>query len=523
MPTSRVMSLRVLPALVGASLIAALSFAIAFSLATVGDVEPAPAFPQRALAGSLLTEISAPLATTGETLGRALAAERARHAAHTRTLELHRLRRSRTVRATVRRMWLAGAIDRARYESARSTLWRAGRIERRLGGTRAAELGASLAMARRLAARRLLTSSRLTLVLLTIQRNAEFWSTRPFPSAGERVQFGADPTVFRYEPGQGLHVHMLGTAGKVNGIARDCAHAPARCNIERLHAALSRLRSLASLRGGFLAWESLYHYGGGTPPWISAMTQGTAIQALARGARALHEHRWLDAARRALGAFEQPPPTGVAVSAPGGHSYAMYSFAPNLRILNGFLQAITGLHDLAVVSGSDRAQRLFARGDRAARAMLRSFDTGAWSLYLQGGRETDLNYHRLTAAFLRNLCRRTRAGVYCGEARRLGAYERQAPRIGVVRLRRLRTRRPVRIGFSLSKVSDVRIAMAGRAGAVVLRSGRMPRGGHALTWMPPRRGRYRLQIVATGLSGPRSVAVRDLLVHPKRPGRSGVH
>jgi hypothetical protein len=259
------------------------------------------------------------------------------------------------------------------------------------------------------------------------------------------------------------------------------------------------------------------------------MTQGTAIQALARGARALHEHRWLLTARRALGAFEQPPPVGVA--APGG-SYVMYSFAPDLRILNGFLQAITGLHDLAAVSHSARARRLFARGDRAARAMLASFDTGAWSLYLQGGHETDLNYHRLTAAFLRNLCRRTRAGAYCAEAHRLGVYERQPPRIGVDRLVRLRTRRAVRIAFSLSKVSDVRVAVAGRGGAVLLRSGRLPRGGHDLTWTPPARGRYRLQIVATGLSGPRGVAVRELVVRaPKvnscsrerrapRPGRT---
>ena len=122
-------------------------------------------------------------------------------------------------------MWLAGAIGRARYESARATLWRAQQTQRRLDGARAGELAAALRVAQRLAARRLLTSSRLSLVLLTVERNARFWSTRPFPAAGQRVQFGADPTVFRYEPGQGLHVHMLGTAGKVNGLARDCVGA----------------------------------------------------------------------------------------------------------------------------------------------------------------------------------------------------------------------------------------------------------------------------------------------------------
>lgn len=512
------MSLRLLPALAGAVCVAAAAFAVALALASLGRNEP-PAMRHAAPVALASASAAQALMEVADVVGAAtqqLAAQRARRVAHARTLELRRLSRSLTVRAALRRMWLAGAINRARYLHARGTLWRAERTLHRLRGARARELAAVLALPARLAQRRLLTSSRLSLVLLTVRRNAQFWAAAPFPVAGKRITFARDPVVFRYEGGQGLHVHMLGTAGKVNGLARDCAHRPTRCNRPRLRLALARLLQVSSRRGGFVAWESLYRYGGGTPPWISAMTQGTAIQALARGARALDEPALLQQARRALGAFEQPPPVGISVRAPGGRSYLMYSFAPRLRIINGFLQAITGVHDLATVSGSARARRIFGRGDRAARAMLASFDTGAWSLYHQGGRETNLEYHRLTAAFLRNLCRRTRARIYCGEARRLGIYERQPPRIGVVRLRGLRTRRPVRIAFALSKVSDVRVAMASRSGAVVLRRARLGRGAHDITWVPRRRGRYRLQIVATGLSGPRGVAVRDLVVHPRR-------
>jgi hypothetical protein len=493
--------------------VAALAFAVTYAFESVGR-QPAGAGPGAGvvvapLAAGLRATVAAPLVVTGDALAHAVARQRAQQAAHARTLELHRLRDSSSVRAALRRMWLAGTIDRAHYLHARAVLWRAGQTALRLRGARANELYAALAMPAALARRRLLTSSRLRLVLLTVERNARFWALRRFPAAGQRITFAADPIVFQYEPGQGLQVHMLSTAGRVNGIARDCLYAHARCDRARTERALSRLSAVSSRRGGFVAWESLYRFGSGTPPWISAMTQGTAIQALARGAAALHERRWLLAARRALGAFERRAPLGVSA---GRGSYLMYSFAPGVRILNGFLQSITGLHDLAVIAHSRRAARLFASGDRTARALLPSFDTGAWSLYLQGGHETDLNYHQLTAAFLRNLCRRTHAAAYCGEAQRLGIYERQPPRIDVVPLRALQTRQAVRIRFRLSKVSDVRVAVGGARGPVVLRQERMPRGGHALTWVPPRHGRYRLQIVATGLSGPRAVAVRNLLV-----------
>jgi hypothetical protein len=214
-----VVSLRTLPALAGAAVVAALSFVIATGLASLGHEQAAApattALPR--LADAALAPTAARLGAGGRELDRALAVGRAQRAAHARTLELRRLRRSHSVRAALRRMWLAGAIDRARYEAARATLWRAGRTLQRLGGARAGELAAALAVPERLAARRLLTSSRLPLVLLTVARNARFWASRPFPAGGERVTFGSDPVVFRYEPGQGLQVHMLGTAARAPG------------------------------------------------------------------------------------------------------------------------------------------------------------------------------------------------------------------------------------------------------------------------------------------------------------------
>ena len=100
------------------------------------------------------------------------------------------------------------------------------------------------------------------------------------------------------------------------------------------------------------------------------MTQATAAQALARGADALGDPRYRDTALSALGAFDAPPPLGVALRR-GGGEYLMYSFNPGLHILNGYLQSVIGLHDLAELTGS-HARAAAVRGGRAGRARVAS-------------------------------------------------------------------------------------------------------------------------------------------------------
>jgi hypothetical protein len=204
--------------------------------------------------------------------------------------------------------------------------------------------------------------------------------------------------------------------------------------------------------------------------------------------------------------------------------YLMYSFAPGLRILNGDLQAITGLRDLAALGGSWRARTLYRRGERAARRLVPAFDTGAWSLYSQDGAESTLGYHELVGQFLGNLCRRTGGRPYCVAHQRFARYEHEPPRIGLARLARLRAHRAVRVRFSLSKVSQVALSVSGPHGSM-RRALSLPRGAHFVDWTPPARGRYRVRIVARGPSGPRGVraeAVRVVLPRPRHPRRPKV-
>jgi hypothetical protein len=148
------------------------------------------------------------------------------------------------------------------------------------------------------------------------------------------------------------------------------------------------LVELAVERNGFLTWEYYFPFGGGSPPWISGMAQGTAMQALARASNRLNDPSLLAIAARARGAFEQQTPKGVRVPQEDGDWYALCSFAPRLCVLNRYLRAVNGAHHRT--RPRTRRRSALRAGDRAARTRITSFDTGAWSLYaalVEAGRQ----------------------------------------------------------------------------------------------------------------------------------------
>jgi hypothetical protein len=95
-------------------------------------------------------------------------------------------------------------------------------------------------------------------------------------------------------------------------------------------------------------------------------------------------------------------------------------------VLNGFLQSLVGLYDFAQASGDPTAGALFDAGNREAQREVPHYDTGRWSLYTRG-LLSDINYHRLVRDFLRSLCDRTGAGVYCATAERFTRYLAHPP------------------------------------------------------------------------------------------------
>ena len=267
---------------------------------------------------------------------------------------------------------------------------------------------------RTLAAAHTLTADRLRPTFLVLRTNTRFWSRSPLPASGLAHEPGHRPRDLPVLPRARPAAPAAGELGPRERDRRRLPGGDAQPHEARTAAArarwpssLDRLSALGARRSGYLAWEYYFAYGTGSPPWVSGMAQATAIQALSRGYRAIGKARWRrSGAERALGAFEQAPPTGVSVRAPGGRHYLLYSFAPSTCVFNGGLQAVIGLRDAAALLHSKRAERLFERGERAARREVAEYDTGAWSLYSEHGAEATLNYHSLIAGFLDDLCDR---------------------------------------------------------------------------------------------------------------------
>ena len=86
---------------------------------------------------------------------------------------------------------------------------------------------------------------------------------------------------------------------------------------------------LAARRGGGLTWEYYFQFDGGPPPWTSAMSQATGLEALTRAYQATGERYYLQLAAPGAAVFgTQPPPVGVIVPTPLGVRFLQYTFTP---------------------------------------------------------------------------------------------------------------------------------------------------------------------------------------------------
>jgi hypothetical protein len=194
-------------------------------------------------------------------------------------------------------------------------------------------------------------------------------------------------------------------------------------------------------------------------------------------------------------------------------------------VLNGFVQSLVGLYDVAQITGDERAAKLFAEGERNARVEVPRFDTGAWSLYSRDAitRESDLHYHMLLRDFLGSLCDRTAKPVYCTAESHFTSYLSVPPRLDV-RTTRLRGGGLRNLRFRLSKISRARLTVRAPSGRQVLAvdAGVVGRGTRSVAWRVPRRaGEYAVRVAATDLAGnPASVEEPVEVVAPKRRTRS---
>jgi hypothetical protein len=299
-------------------------------------------------------------------------------------------------------------------------------------GQRRNELGAVLRILRGMAARGALRPDVMPMAFLTLERNTEWWGAHGAPVSGgspgekgaqgrrckplrfpkkkhrkahaSRLSFPGSGVVFQWYRGMGLQIQVNGTFAAVNTLFAQ--NTPG--SVAAARATLDEMLALAQRRGGALAWDYLFPFGGAQPPWTSGLSQATAIRAYLRANR-------IGVARQAAALFGIRAPLGIRLPlGKDGNWYALYSFAPGQLVLNADLNALIALHDLARVSGDPAVAKLEADGMRAARRRIGRFDLqGVWSRYEWGGPPADLNYHVLNRDLAGALCRRTGEAAIC--------------------------------------------------------------------------------------------------------------
>lgn len=211
-----------------------------------------------------------------------------------------------TVPGALQGLYQQGQISSATYTADLNTWNQA--LATHLSGTPATELAAVIANVNQIASSGQLTASRLPEVFLTVSRNVQWWTTGVIPTSGQDVEFAGSQIVWEYYPGQGIELQVLGTFGKADGLYTGNEY-------PQMLSLMGEMLPLAATRNGALTWEYLFQFEGGVPPWTSAMSQGTAIEALTRASKASTAQgnsaaasNYLSVAHQALAILQQAPP-----------------------------------------------------------------------------------------------------------------------------------------------------------------------------------------------------------------------
>jgi hypothetical protein len=276
-----------------------------------------------------------------------------------------------------------------------------------------------LRMIQNMARKHKINADRMAPLFTTLSNNTKWFRHNGPAAAGTDRRFGNSRIIFQYFAGSGWQFHPLSNFAKLNAIWT-VDTAPSR----RAQRSFAReLIRWGVKRNGAMTWEYYFGFSGSPAPWISALSQGTAIQSLARVGYRMHNRSIKRAARLGSRSFNQPAPRGVRVVRDGGYHYLGYSGSPRLIILNMFLGSLDGLHDYSIINDDKNARRLYKKGVASAKTVTPKFDTGSWSLYSLSGERSDAHYHDLTIYFLDKLCKDTKEDVFCDTRDKFRSYK----------------------------------------------------------------------------------------------------
>ncbi|HJU35877.1 MAG TPA: D-glucuronyl C5-epimerase family protein [Gaiellaceae bacterium] len=401
----------------------------------------------------------------------------------------------RAALAAVKRAVAAGRLSRAAAETDRAVISRSVHLVRVLPPSRRARVEVALEQAAALGRR--LTSQRAVAVFGQLQANDEYFARHGVPRDRTDIT-GPDGIVYRYFAGRCFEFHPLANASALNArvAAKDVA------GTERLAAAL--MARAVPRRGGGVAWEYYFPFGGGHPPWVSGMAQAVAAQAFARAA-SLATDESADLLREATAAFEAVPRLTTTVAA--GPWIRLYSFS-SLRVLNAQLQSVLSLETYAKATGDSAAAALASRLEQAAAATVSRFDTGYWTDYSLGGGPSPLSYQKFIVELLHRLA--PEDPRFAEAAARFAAYLREPPAFKLANA-------PVgALRFWLSKPATVTVSTPGRTVRLGLHA-----GWHTVHLHEPKRpGFRRVHVTAVGWAGNRASFDALPIVRVPKTGRA---
>jgi hypothetical protein len=419
---------------------------------------------------------------------------------------------------------LKRAVRSKRVTAGKARRWRRWyvnsiRTYRHLRGARREQLGYVIDTLEGFALQHMLSPTRMPAAFTQLERNRRYWRALPFPAARDAVSFKGSQVLYVYFPGEGLQLHPLTTFKKANNMHGECERGEASCDEAGLRRLLDEMESFAVKRSSkFIAWEYSFGFDGGAPPWISGMADATGIQAYARASDLLGEPHYVKVARKALGAFETPPPLGVrTVGFAGGVHYLQYSFAPRLYIFNAFLQSLIGLRDFGKITGDERATELFEEAEPEAEEEIPYSDVGDWTRYSYRGPEANHDYHELLREFLASMCSRRLGEIYCKYADRYRGYQVDPPELTYTGPEQATAKRLTSIRFQVSKLSAVEAKVYRGDKLVFSKLATFRRGVGAFAWRPRGPGLFTLRLGAkelrTGL-GKKDKASTEIEVDP---------
>ncbi len=259
-----------------------------------------------------------------------------------------------------------------------------------LGGSRAVALKAIIKSATQIGNQAAFSPALARIVFLELQSNVTYLASHALPSTGTRIRI--DGVVYESYRGQGLRIQPLGTYFAIlepgQGIVSEGG----------VGAAMTSAQKIVLTDGESYTLPYLFSWMGHAPNWQSAMAEGVAASAGLSAWNRTGDDTFLDSAMRfGNGAL------GDAITVENnGLWFPLYVFAPSYRVLNGHMQAVLSMNDLADATGDDGFTDAFSRGVATTKAVLPTYDTGGWGRYAIG-EDAPVKYMTLMATQLKEL------------------------------------------------------------------------------------------------------------------------